>query len=239
MKRLAATLALVGLALSTPVEAKSPHKEFMGAWAQRDLEYQQEFTDELKRSNEATETFLKHARSTTSGKEELAGSYEDMLLAQFEASGSKSKGLLLQELIALIEEKPSAALGEMWMQRQVAKVREQEAEVRQLVAKLDSIPQGSDNTWAIIGAMENWVQAQGALEGTVDELVLIDQNLQSYFQAQSKRAENRRSGFRAFLVGMAASLAQQRQQVTRENNVRLPLTTRCNTYFSGTVCQTQ
>lgn len=151
------------------------------------------------------------------------------------ASAARGRGLLLIEFREFIAGKPSAARTELWIQEKAAELQREDDTVNAQRQSIETFPAGTPEG-EMIAATQSWIEAHGRLQGRVGEILLIDANLRSYFAARGEEKARSRSALAAILGGMAAGL--QQQQGGLASAPPLPLTTRCNTYFSGTVCTT-
>lgn len=234
MQRLWFLLAVALLAGGAPSAAKSVHKEFSEAWAERDNAYAEDYTRLLQQANEAVEAY----RATVA-----AGEPREVQIAAFKAamdkahaaSSARGRGLFLIEFREFMAGKPSTARTELWIQEKAAELQRDEAAVEAQRQSIETFPTGTPDQ-EIVAATQSWIQAHGTLQGRVGEILLIDANLRSYFIARGEEKARSRGALAAILGSMAAGLQQQQGRLAPAPP--LPVITRCNTYFSGTVCTT-
>jgi hypothetical protein len=142
--------------------------------------------------------------------------------------------MFLIEFRKFMATKPSAARTELWIQEKSAELQRDETSLEVQRQSIEAFPAETPEV-DIVLATQSWVVAHGKLQGRVGEILLIDANLRSYFTARGEEKARSRSALAAILGGMATGLQQQNGFAPAPP---LPLTTRCNTYFSGTVCTT-
>ncbi|MEQ5787704.1 hypothetical protein J3454_07360 [Erythrobacter sp. NFXS35] len=234
MRTVWAVLAAALLAAGSPADAKSVHKEFSEAWSQRDDAYAEEFTGLLEEANAAVSAY-RAAVVENQPPERQAALFRTAMDKAHAASAARGRGMLLIEFREFMADKPSAARTEVWTQEIAAKLQRDEAALDRLQKNIEAMPEGtSDDEFA--GAMQNWIEAHGNFQGEVGEILLIDANLRSYFAGRGEEKARSRSALAGILGGLAAGLQQQQNGFAPAPP--LPVTTRCNTYFSGTVCTT-
>lgn len=219
-------------AAASPSEAKSVHKEFSEAWASRDNGYAANFTELLKEANEAVAAF-RIAVDEQQPREQRIALFNVAMEKAHAASAARGRGMLLIEFREFVARKPSAARTELWVQEKASELQREEAELTELQKTIQALPEGtSDNE--LIAATQKWMEMHGQLQGRVSEITLIDANLRSYFAGRGEEQAKKRNA----LAGLLGGLAAMGQQDGYAPPPPMPLTTRCNTYFSGTVCTT-
>lgn len=219
-------------AAASPSEAKSVHKEFSEAWASRDNAYAANFTDLLNEANEAVAAF-RTAIDEQRPREQRIALFNAAMGKAHAASAARGRGMLLVDFREFIGQKPSAARTELWIQEKASELQRDEAALAELQKSIQALPEGTpDNDF--IATTQKWMEMHGQLQGKVSEILLIDANLRSYFAGRGEEQARKRNA----LAGLLGGLAAMGQQDGYAPPPPLPITTRCNTYFSGTVCTT-
>lgn len=222
------------IAAGSPSDAKSVHKEFSEAWSQRDQAYAEDFTQLLEDANKAVEAY-KASVTENHPPEQQVALFRTAMDKAHAASAARGRGMFLIEFREFMAGKPSAARTELWVQEKAAEIQRDEAALNRLQQSIEALPEGTPDH-KVASATQDWIEAHGQLQGEVGEIILIDANLRSYFAGRGEEQANKRSALAGILGSLGASL--QQQQNGFPPSAPLPVTTRCNTYFSGTVCTT-
>lgn len=234
MIRFFALMAMLCFVSTDAVSAKSVYRDFEEAFRDRDNAYAAEFVERLREANEAVIEF-RSAQADQITESEFVRLYKLAMDKVHEASFARGQGLTIVEFREFFEDRPSAARAEVWMQERLASIQAKERELDKLYRDFKSLPQGAP-TSEIITATQAWIEAHGQLSGEVEELLLLDANLRSYFTARGAERGRRNSLFASLLGGLANGLREQRS-APQSPLLQLPTTIRCNEYFSGTVCR--
>ncbi len=134
---------------------------------------------------------------------------------------------VLSELREHMDDKPSAVSSELWMQEKVSEVQSDARLADNHWTQLANLPDEASLTERL-SKFEAAVVGGARVQGVVDELTLIDQNLASYYQGRSEERANRSRIFAA----IGSALMQSSRQATIAPSVR----TRCSTYGGVTNC---
>lgn len=234
MRKVVILIFALMLFVGAPSDAKSVHKEFSEAWAERDNAYADDFARLLQQANDAVEAY----RATVAAGEPRVvqiAAFKAAMDKAHAASAARGRGLLLIEFREFMIGKPSAARTELWIQEKAAELQREEAAVEAQRQSIETFPTETPDQ-VIVASTQSWFQAHGTLQGRVGEILLIDANLRSYFTARGEEKARSRGALAAILGGLAAGVQQQQDGFAPAPP--LPITTRCNTYFSGTVCTT-
>lgn len=176
-------LVLLSLVAATPAAA-SAYRDFVGVWDARDATYraEREALDARAKSS-ATRAVEALVMSAPEAPEDLVVA----LAAAWSLSELVGRGQTLWALREHMASRPSAALSEAWMQGKVDELRRRLAEADMIERQID-ILKGRDTVsvqhW--IAALEQLSMMRGNISGAAAELTLIDQNLRSYYRAQSR-----------------------------------------------------
>ena len=230
MRRLCFYVALLlALALQpSAASAGSTYKDFVAAWTERDARYVEQHAALDKQAREATTEFLAKADPNSS---ESGSRLQRMITAIKAASLLDGRGAMLRDLRIHMEKKPAAASTELWMQERTDAVRTQAAAVAAKFAELRGMNErglGESDEY-----FQNTVAAlimASTLEGKVQELSLLDQNLSSYFRAKGQEDAERREARARIFGAIGASLTAY------SNNANRPWTATCTTSGNRTNC---
>lgn len=205
--------------------AGSTYKEFTAAWAERDARYVQQHAELDKTAREATQAFLANPKSKDS--DEKLG---QMLVAIKAAMYMDGRGATLRALRIFMEKKRSAAATELWMQERSDAARTSASSLQVRFATLKSLRDtGKDGTDAYFVDSVSAISDAATLQGQVEELSLIDQNLGSYFRAQGQEDASRRETRARIFGAIGASLSTYSQPAPGWSAT-------CNTYGTSTTC---
>lgn len=219
--------------LAAPISAPSPaiarnvQKEFAEAWSQREQRYSAAFDSASKAQAAAIDAFTTASQAHSPEAKDLLVSVFDSADAYGAAAGRRAA---LADFNTLIKDKPSAARIDMWMQEQMAKLKEMGDTAKRDIEALRTADAAAPD--AIVNALKA-ISYQGLVRGAVQEMSLIDQNLSSYFQAKSSEDLARRQARARFFGALGAALQQSGQ--TNFPNARM---TQCHTTGATTNCTT-
>lgn len=205
--------------------ADSTYKDFTVAWAERDARYVQQHAALDKDAREATKAFLADPKS-----EESDGRLERMLAAIKSAMYIDGRGSTLRAFRIFMEKKRSAAAAELWMQERSDAARTSASALEVRFATLKSLrANGKGGTDAYFAESVAAISDAATLQGQVDELGLIDQNLGSYFRAKGQEDAARRETRARIFGAIGASLSTYSKPAPSWS-------ARCNTYGTTTTC---
>ena len=199
--RLVAML-FVTLLVVSPVKA-SVYKDFVKAWDARDQTYRSE-----RQALEASaQSAADRAVQALVSDDRFAS---DDLVAALTAAWSLSelvgRGHTLWELREHMANRPSAALSELWFQGKVDEVRRRQTDadlIERQIEKLKDRDTVTVRQW--IAALERLSMMRGAISGTAAELVLIDQNLRSYYRARGEDGGGSAAQWQAILQALGSA----------------------------------
>ena len=233
MIRAAIIFVCAAFAVTAPsqqADAKSVHKEFTEAWSERDNQYSSSYSVLVDTTNASIKNFR---LSLENGGDNTVPLFKIAMDNAHDASVVKGRGLILNDLIALAKNKPSPARSEIWMQREIDKLKSQNNTLATLQAAMEG--QGAETPLEQkIKAIQSWVQQHGLVTGKTEELSLIDQNLASYHRAKSASDQRKRAARRAFFGILGSALARSS---VRRNDFTPTITTHCNTFGGITTCR--
>ena len=207
-------LVLMSLTMATPVVA-SVYKDFVKVWDERDRTYRAEREALERKAQSAAERAL---YSLTSAD---AAAGEDLIIAlnaAWSLSELVGRGQMLYVFREHMAAKPSAALSELWMQGKVDELRRKQAEADTIESEMQ-ILRGRDTITARhwIAAHESLSMMRGNISGQASELTLINQNLTTYYRAQSQEVSVGRAVLAAALLGVASSVRDSQQNTQRRS----------------------
>lgn len=235
MFRIAAVIALLALVSGTGVHARSVHAEFEEAWSARDARYQVQYSSQADAANVAMTSFTDSIKTDASA-DVTAELFRVAMDRVHVAAITRGRGKAINELNQLVEKKPSAARGELWMQEQVSGLHQRNVEVTRLQVEMQKLS-GASGLIAIVDAMQRWTDGHGELVGRTQELALIDENLSSYYKARSAENSQRAASRRAFFAGLGDALRDNAAQA--HSPTSWPIQTTCRAFGGTTSCTTR
>lgn len=226
------TLAAVTFSAVVPLpadhsalSAKSVHKDFKEAWEKRYERYEQEWQVLDQSARDTVAKYVAALEVEGADMEQEGAKLKD---AMHRASYLYGRYWVLSQLRKHMDDKPSSVSSELWMQEKVSEVQADARTADLHWAQLNEMPPDT----ALMDALskfESAVVGSARVQGVVDELTLIDQNLASYYQGRSKERANRSRIFSA----IGSALMQSSNQATFAPTVQ----TRCSTYGGITNCK--
>lgn len=202
-----AIIAGLLLVSATSVSAKSVQQEFKAAWVEREAIYQ---ADEEKSQAALIQSIEAFNDNIGVSEEEDKRDIFQMLDVTQDLGYRQGRLVMIQSLIAFMETKPSPSRMEMWLQEQTDTVKLQEPSIRAqyiTAAEMDASKEPEGGI-AIVKAHGLARLSHGQFLGQVDELLLINQNVNTYFSAlsaQDQRRAAKRADFFARLGAAARS----------------------------------
>jgi len=118
---------------------------------------------------------------------------------------------LSSDLIAFMKKKPSAERAELWLQEQIHRLTDEQNVLQVDVDNLGKMKVGENGVTseALFKANGMIVFKQGTLRGQIEELILMNDNLGSYYRAKGQQDADRRQKWAAILGSIGQSLQQQ------------------------------
>lgn len=196
------------LLVAVPAQA-SVHSDFVKIWDARDSTYRAERAA-LDANAEASAG--RAIEALVAGDAAAADDLELALTAAWSLSELVARGQTLWELREHMATKPSAALSEVWVQGKFDEARRRQTDadlIERQLQVLRSRDRISVQQW--IAALERLTMMRGAISGSASELMLIDQNLRSYYRAKGQEP----SGLLGELVDKLQSLGNAAREKHR------------------------
>lgn len=219
---IALAAGLLGLIICGQAFA-SVRSDFQKIWAERFDSYSARRAELTDRQHTTADRLI------ASVKSESATAPQDLqnaLIAARAISSLSGHGVILQGFRKHMDGKPSSAASEAWMQDQVAALHQRIKDADTAEAQLRAMQQaGTINVGQWLGALEKVTMDRGYIEGASDELVLINQNLTSFYRAIGEEKAESRARWAAALRGMGDALVRQQQAAAAWANSSLPSTT--------------
>ncbi|MEZ5748712.1 MAG: hypothetical protein R3D83_02130 [Caenibius sp.] len=206
-----AVLLTVAFAVIPSAEAKSVRKEFTEAWVAR----QDRYAGDVERATNELKDALNPKTPEPDLDEDAAKVRISAILEKTRQMGySAGRADVLFRLLALMKEKPSSARAEMWFQEEADHVKQESAKAddRLNAAKAIKIGEGGvtpQEAFTEAGQAMFWL---GTVQGTVDELALVNTNLASFYEAKSVEDQRRRQAWANALSSIGNSLQNSAQQ---------------------------
>lgn len=221
-------LLVFAVVVSTPAVAKSIREEFTEAWTIRQERYAAEMDsakEELKSNMQAFQT--EKATDQEAAKMRIMGVFEKTRQMGYNAGRAD----VLVRLIAFIKSKPSSARAEMWFQEETDHAQQEavKADERLTAARSAKIGEGGITPQQAFSEAGQAIFLLGTVQGTADELALVNSNLASFFQAKSAEDQRRRQAWANALGALGNSL----QNSARQNESFMMS---CNTVGQFTNC---
>lgn len=220
MRKLLLALALILVA--QPVLGRSVQSDFSALWEARHSRYEAEQTSLADRVREASQP---PAPPHTSQQAEAH--YANLLRALEADAYVRGRNQVITALVAHMRGKPSAELSEAWIQEAADRIQRDRDELNSRHASLKALAAAKSILPKDYFAQSFELAATaGMVRGRVEELLLVDQNLASFYSAKSAAAARRRQARAAFFGALAGSL----QNYSRDTS----WTATCTTSMLGT-----
>lgn len=204
---LRALMLLLSVASVHAVVLASTTSDFAKIWSARDASYRSE-RPVLEEAAQRTAAVLV---ATIKNKNDFEP--PEMIAALTSArqlSELLGRGAFLYEFREHMKTKPSAAVSEAWMQERVSALKTLSIAADDYEAQVRAMQPGKNVSFVDwVGALEKLVMMRGDLNGRVQEMTLVDQNLDSYYAAKRQADARRRDFLRAF----GQALATQQRSV--------------------------
>jgi hypothetical protein len=198
----------IAIAGATPPVVASVFKDFEQVWADRDAQYTAQKSAIDAR---VAETNKKLVDALKAGNQDVRAELAAVFSAEHDIGELTGRGMMLQELRENMERKPSAAIANAWLQ---GKVDELQTLKRKVDDQLERLKQGGPNLTPTdhLVAFEQYAIDAGHLQGRVEELTLINQNLSTVYVAKAEADQRRAAALRAFGAALSAAGQNTNQQ---------------------------
>lgn len=218
--------ALIALSLAvSPVQAvaKSVYKEFAELLLERDNRYVEEARAAADRNNAAVDAFKDTvAKQGPDGGEKLIA-----VLDAAQAYGyANGRGETLRDFRMHMEKKPSLQRTDFWLQEKLDAVKLASAQVQKNEQAIKEMQGAKAEPVKVLNAMEQNRRAMGEAMGQIDELMLINRNSATYYQAKNEETQRRMAAWQAISQSLQAAAANK------------PKFTNCTTNGPFTNCMT-
>jgi hypothetical protein len=233
----AGCFAMSAAVYSEPAAAKSVHAEFAEAWQERGSRYEARYETAVDDANISVQAFSETIKAEGS-PEEVQAAFLSMMQNIQAAAEIRSRGLLLNDLMEFIENKPSSEAGQMWLQGQVDILQDKIKQVDRLTSVADSMRENPELI-ALVDAVEKLEKARGEVNGHYAELQLLENNLTIYFAGRDRQASQNRVRWKGILDSLDSIGQSLQDQSARSISPSLNLRTNCRTYGGVTSCTTQ
>jgi len=200
------------LLVTAPVQA-STYKDFVKVWDPRDQSYRSERgTLETNAQSSASRALESVVSDDPAGPDDLVMA----LTAAWSLSELVGRGQTLYVFREHMGSKPSAALSEAWMQGKVDELRRRQSEADMVERQMNVLrdrARGTVGEW--IAALERLSMMRGTIAGTAAELVLINQNLGSYYRARSEEQAASAALWGSVLLALSTAARDSQDGVQR------------------------
>ena len=221
-------------------EAKSVKSEFIQAWGDRSARYQVD----AQQKQVALQTASAQADEVVGSRTEAA---QQNVIRYFDASGeyghSQGRLIMLTAFKNFIKSKPSEARLDMWMQEQAQSIKDYG---KSIDAKLDEIKaiqsdQSKQNSQSVMHLLGEHAFMVGMNKGMIDEILLVQQNLDTFNVARREESARRAAMWGALAKSMSDMGRSMQQPVPPPPPLVAPKTmqtTNCHTNGQNTTCTT-
>lgn len=209
--RLGAAFLAITILASTPVEAKSVRKEFTEAWIAR----QERYVSEVESAKNEIKEAVNPPNPEPVVDADTARARLSAILEKTRQMGySAGRADVLARLLNLMKDKPSSARAEMWFQEETDHVKQEssKADDRLEAARTSKVGEGGitpQQAFSEAGMAMFWL---GTVQGTTDELALVNTNLASFYEAKSIEDQRRRQAWANALSSIGNSLQNSAKQ---------------------------
>lgn len=208
MKKLFRALFILVIAVSVPaIVWASTASDFAKIWSAREASYRAERPALEESAQQKAAVLVAAIKSNTEyGPPEMIAA----LTSARQLSELAGRGMFLYEFREHMKAKPSAFVSEAWMQERVSELKTLSIAADDYEAQVRAMQPGKNVSFVDwVGALEKLVMMRGDLNGRVQEMTLVDQNLDSYYAAKRQADARRRDFLRAF----GQALATQQRSV--------------------------
>lgn len=197
-----AVLVIIAFVSVGTIVHASTASDFSKIWSERDKTYRAERSSlEETALQKATVLVTAINNNGDVGSSDIISA----LIAARQLSELYGKGTFLYEFREHMKTKPSVWVSEAWMQEKVSELKTRSIAADDFESQVRAMQPGKNvsfHDW--IRATEKLVMMRGELNGRVQEMTLVDQNLGSFYQAKRQADEKRRDFLRAFGQALAS-----------------------------------
>lgn len=209
-------LAALSLMIASPATA-STYKDFVKVWDARDATYRAE---RAALDANAQSAAARAVEALVAADPEASEDLVLALTAAWSLSELVGRGQMLFQLREHMAEKPSAALSEAWLQGKADEIRRRAVDADLIERQIDVLKNRDSTSVKLwIAALERLSMMRGNISGMASELLLIDQNLRSYYRARGE--ENARSAaiWAAALSAVGSSVRDKQHDIQHRSAV--------------------
>ena len=218
-----AFLVILALVSAGSVVQASTASDFSKIWSARDAAYRSERVGLDANAKQKADILVTAINNNSDfGSSEITAA----LTAARQLSELIGKGTFLYEFREHMKTKPSAYVSEAWMQERASELKTRSIAADDYEGQVRTMQPGKNISFVNwVGAMERLVMMRGELNGRIQEMTLVDQNLGSFYKAKRQADEKRRDFLRAF--GQALASQQSAVQNWSASCTTIGRTTNC------------